>query len=450
MKKKLKGLLLDNWGLKLLSLALAFVLWFVVISVDDPVKEKTLTNIKVNLVNAEELEAKGMVWEVLDGTDILKSVTFDAPLSVREVIEASDIVAEADLGEITVAETVAIEFSCPKYNGQVTNITGNFANVKLSVEEKVSKWIDIKANIIGEVAEGYVIGNVSLEQNRLEIAGPESKIAEVARAVVDVNVAGVSNGTMSIRADIHLKDAQGNDVEYPSITKNTDSLRVTVDIHATKEIPIEYQVSGTPADGYLMTGVTEITPSKVLIAGTSTVLGRASKLTIPADAINVTGATGNLEQVIDLKNYLPSGAYFAEDDFDGKAYVTVYVEPEAEKGIPLDKDNLTILNVPESHVVNYPGNINMPMATLVGLEADLEKVSELKGTIDVAAYMEILGMEEMVSGIYALPVTLEIPEGLELKDTISVYLEFTTEEEIEQRTMEALQAAQGEAATTAG
>ena len=130
MKQKLKKLFLDNWGLKLISLVLAFILWFVVISIDDPVKNKTLTNIKVNLINTEELEEKGMVWEILDGTDILRTVSFDAPLSVREVIEPSDIIAQADLGEITVADTVAIEFLCPKYSGQVTNISGNISNIK--------------------------------------------------------------------------------------------------------------------------------------------------------------------------------------------------------------------------------------------------------------------------------------------------------------------------------
>ncbi len=439
MKNKIKSLLLDNLGLKLISLLLAFVLWFVVISIDDPVKEKTLTNIKVNLINAEELEAKGMIWEVVDGTDILKNVTFEAPLSVREVIEASDIVAEADLGEITVADTVAIEFSCPKYSGQVTNITGNISNVKLSVEEKASKWIDIKPNIIGEVAEGYVVGAVSLEQNRLEIEGPESKIAEVSKAVVDVNVAGVSGSNMSIRADIHLKDAQGNEVVYPTITKNTDSVRVTVDIHSTKEVPVEYQVSGEPAEGYLLTGVSEITPTKVMLAGTSTVLNRTSKMTIPIDVINVTGATGNLEQVVDLKNYLPAGTYFADSGFDGKANVTVYVEAVAEKGISLSKDQIDIVNLPEGYIVNYPGNINMPVVTLLGLEADLAGVSQVGGTIDVAAYMESMELEEIASGIYALPVTIEVPEGLNLKDTVSVYLEFTTKEEIEQRALEELQ-----------
>ncbi|MBR5564832.1 MAG: hypothetical protein IKW08_01575, partial [Roseburia sp.] len=320
MKQKLKKLFLDNWALKLISLVLAFLLWFVVISIDDPVKNKTLTNIKVNLINTEGLEDKGMVWEVLDGTDMLRTVSFDAPLSVREVIESSDIIAQADLSEITVADTVAIEFICPKYGGQITNISGNISNVKLQIETKATKWIDIKPVLVGTLQEGCIIGKTVLEQNRLEIAGPQSKIDEVARAVVEINVAGAGPGELSAKVDIRLQDAQGNEVTYANVTQNTNAIMTTVEVHATEEIPVEYQYMGIPAEGYLDTGIFEASPKTVRIAGTTSALNRISKIVVPKSEIDITGATGNLEQVIDLKNYIPNTVYFADSNFDVKAY----------------------------------------------------------------------------------------------------------------------------------
>ena len=424
MKQKLKKLFLDNWGLKLISLVLAFILWFVVISIDDPVKNKTLTNIKVNLINTEELEEKGMVWEILDGTDILRTVSFDAPLSVREVIEPSDIIAQADLGEITVADTVAIEFLCPKYSGQVTNISGNISNIKLQVEEKASKWIDIKPVLVGTVQDGCLVGNIILEQNRLEIEGPQSKINEVAQAVVEINVAGAGAGSLSARVDIHLKDAQGNEITYANVTKNTSAVMTTVEVHATEEIPVEYQYMGTPAEGYLETGLFDANPKTVRVAGTTSALNRINKIVIPKTEIDITGATGNLEQVIDLKNYLPSGVYFADNSFDGKAYVTVYVEAIAEKKIPLDKDKITVINIPEGVTVTFPENINMPTATLHGLQANLDTLRSLSGTVDVAEWMASQSMEQIIPGLHALPVEVKIPDGFEMSDDISVYIEF--------------------------
>lgn len=424
MKQKLKKFFVDNWGLKLLSLALAFLLWFVVISIDDPVKNKTLTNVKVNLINTEELEAKGMVWEILDGTDVLRTVSFDAPLSVREVIESSDIIAQADLSEITVADTVAIEFLCPKYSGQITNISGNISNVKLQIESKVTKWIDIKPVLVGTLQEGCIIGNTILEQNRLEIAGPQSKINEVTEAIVEINVAGAGPGELSAKVDIHLLDAQGNEITYANVTKNTNAIMTTVEVHATEEIPVEYQYMGAPAEGYLETGVFETTPQTVRIAGTIGALNRINKIVVSKSEVDITGATGNLEQVIDLKNYLPNTVYFADSSFDGKAYVTVYIEPIAEKKISLAKEKVTIVNIPEGYDAIFPENINMPTVTLYGLQEKLNAVGTLGGTVDVATWMENQAMEEIVPGLHAVPVQVNVPEGFEMTEEVSVYIEF--------------------------
>ena len=424
MKQKLKKLLLDNWGLKLISLVLAFVLWFVVISIDDPVREKSFPNIKVNLINTEELEEKGMVWEILDGTDVIKTVSFDAPLSVRETIEASDIIAQADLGEITVAETVAIEFLCPKYSNQVTNISGSIANVKLRVEEKVSKWINIEYKLVGEVADGYLVGGVSMEQNRLEIAGPQSKINEVTKAIVYVDVAGAKAGELSARVDVHLLDTSGKEVSYPNVTKNTDAIKVTVDVHTTKEVPVEYTVSGIPAEGYLLNGVVTVTPDRVLVAGPGTAINKVNKVSIPLKELDITGATGNVEKIIDLRGYLPNNVYFGEEGFDGKVSVVVEVEPVAEKKITLEKDNITLINIPEGYIVEFPDNIGMPAVTLRGLKAELNVVGDIVGTVDVTEWFESLDEESLPLGIHALPVDLVIPEQFEQVGDVTINVEF--------------------------
>ncbi len=109
---KIRSILFSHWLLKIMSLLLAFALWFLVISTNDPVDEKRFQNIRVNLLNTELLTENGQVYEVLDNTDVLRNVTFDAPNSVRREIQSSDIIAEADLTNLTVTNTVEIKFSC--------------------------------------------------------------------------------------------------------------------------------------------------------------------------------------------------------------------------------------------------------------------------------------------------------------------------------------------------
>ncbi|MBQ9143215.1 MAG: hypothetical protein IJX63_15720 [Lachnospiraceae bacterium] len=437
--KKWKKLLLDNWGLKLISLTIAFALWFVVISIDDPVDDKTFNNIKVKLVNTELITDENMVYEVLDGTDILRSVTFEAPKSIREKIEIGDIVAEADLNELTTTDTVPISFSCPKYSKDVTNISGNIGYVKLDIEEKASKWIDITYNLVGEVAEGYVINSINLDQNRLEIEGPASKIAEVSRAVVDVNVAGISNN-MSTPVDIHLKNSAGAEVKYSTITKNADQVKVSVVIYATKEVPVEYSVMGTPAEGYEATGETLLTPETVVIAGTTTSLNNVSKITIPASEVDITNVTGNFEKVINLRAYLPSGIVFADKQFEGKAYVTVYVEPLIDKELEITTRNLEITTKPENMIINYASNTSIPEVVIRGLqrEVDLVEVNDVYGSIDILGWMEDQGMTTLASGTYQIPVDFEVPEYVEQVGTVRVAIEFITPEDLAARAIETL------------
>ena len=69
MKKKL----LSNWGLKLMSILLAFVLWIIVVNIDNPVEYKEFRNVKVQLLNELSLihiwaKRSGYVRVRIDGS----------------------------------------------------------------------------------------------------------------------------------------------------------------------------------------------------------------------------------------------------------------------------------------------------------------------------------------------------------------------------------------------
>ena len=425
--KKCKKLLFNNWGLKLISLSIAFALWFVVISINDPVDDKTFTNIKVSLENTELLTDKGKVYEVLEGTNQLRTVTFNAPKSVREKIEASDIIAEADFNDMTSTDTVPIKFSCPKYSNDVTDITGNISYVKLNVEEKISKWIDIKYNPIGDVAEGYVINSVSLDQNRLEIIGPASKVGEVTRAVVDVNVTDIMSDIYA-RGSIQLKNADGKTLDFDSITKNIDNVKVSVVVYPTKEIPVVYTTTGVPGKGYMKTGEIEAEPKVIKVAGPATLLNNINELEVPQEELDVTGATENVEKDVNLRRLLPAGLSFADKSFDGKAKVTVFIEKVAEAELEITKLNLQITNKPVNKVIEYAENVEIPSLKIRGLEryVSLVNVDTLRGIVDIGAWMNENHMGDLSSGTYQIPVEFALTSKIEQVEPVLVTLEVMT------------------------
>ena len=74
----MKKLLTRNLGLKLASLVLAFVLWFLVAQIYDPKDTVTFNNIQVRLINTDLLEQEGKVYEVLDNSNLVR-VTVTGP-----------------------------------------------------------------------------------------------------------------------------------------------------------------------------------------------------------------------------------------------------------------------------------------------------------------------------------------------------------------------------------
>lgn len=428
--KKWKERLVNNWGLKLISLSIAFALWFVVISINDPIDDKTFTNIRVNLTNTELLTGKDKVYEVLEGTNLLRTVSFEAPKSIREKIEASDIIAEADFNEMTSTDTVPIKFYCPKYGADVTNINGNISYVKLNVEEKVSKWIDINYKLIGTVEDGYVINSVNLDQNRLEVTGPASKIAEITKAVVDVNVTDISND-ISARGDIQLINANGDSLRYDSVTKNTENIKVNVVVYAMKEVPIEFHIKGEPAEGYMHTGEVISSIDAVWIAGPAYLLNTITTISVPAEELDITNATESLIKNINLKRVLPSGIYFANKSFDGKIEAKVMIEKIAERELEISRLNLQIVNKPINKVIEYVDDVELPKLVIQGLEKNVNAVNPetIQGVVDVGAWMHENNLEELPSSTYQVPITFDFEEGIKQKEGIYAVLVVMTPEE---------------------
>ncbi|MDE7403810.1 MAG: hypothetical protein K2M81_01750, partial [Lachnospiraceae bacterium] len=93
----MKNKLTKNIGLKLGSVFLAIVLWLVVTSVNDPIQGLPYNNIPVELLNVELITDSGQVYEVLDGSDTIRSVMVRAPRSVHNELKEENIIATADV-----------------------------------------------------------------------------------------------------------------------------------------------------------------------------------------------------------------------------------------------------------------------------------------------------------------------------------------------------------------
>ena len=419
----MKKLLTRNLGLKLASLLLAFVLWFLVAQIYDPKDTVTFNNIQVRLINTELLDEEGKVYEVLDNSNLVR-VTVTGPQSiVKSELRRSDIVAEADMSKLTDINTIAITYYCENISNDSVEIKGNHDSVRLNVEDKTSKWIKLESNTIGDVASGYMIGNVTLDQTNIEVTGPKSAISQVDHAGVDINVTD-STTSLSANVDIKLYDADDNELVLESVKKNVDSAYMTVEVLATKEVPVEIEYMGVPEDGYMATGEVESSVPTVRIAGTVSTLVGISAITVPEDRMNITGQSDNLVDIINLKEYLPANVRLADKSFDGKITATVYIEPLVSKDLTVAAENISVTGVPDGMEAEITSTAEEYNITVSGLSRDVSILhdSSVTGILNLTQWMEDNGVEELTPGTYTIPVTFNLAEDITVVPDINIHI----------------------------
>ena len=407
----MKHKITKNGGLKLVSFLFAAVLWLIVTNINDPSSPYKESNIPVVLKNTDLITNNGQIYEVLDGTDMIDSVVIWAPRSVVDKLNRSDIVAEADVRDLTSLNTISIKLSTNKYNDKLDSIKGSIENVKLNIENKETRSFPIKANLTGEVGEGYMVGNVSTEQNLIRVSGPESLISQIARAQAEVDISGFTSN-IGTDSDIRLYNEAGVEIKAESIEKSITKVRVNIEILEKKTVPISFKFSGIPAEDYRTTG--EITSSRnsVELAGKSETLRGISAIEIPEGVIDVSGAVETVETVIDLRDYLPAGVVLAEEGFDGNISVSVQIEQQRRQTVSGMMENIQFVGVPEG----YEAVINEPeeryRVTLIGLASELAEidVNTLEVYVDVAAWIEAQENPEPESGYFRMPLAVRLPE----------------------------------------
>ena len=418
---------MNNLDLKILALLFSVILWLIVVNIDDPVKTVQFSGVEVQIMNAEELEAQGKVYDILDNTGEI-TVTVKGRRSIVEDIAKENISAVADMKDLTSMDTLSIEVTSNKYANELDDIKSDKDNVRLSSEDlkKVQKVIEVK--VTGEPDDGYITGALTTTMNQIYLEGPESLINKISYAQAQINVDGVKSNVSS-SVPIKLYDALGKEINDERISMNIDTVSVNQEILMTKEVPVEYRIGGKPAEGYALTGVVESDVQTVLIAGRKSVLDEVESIVIPESVLNVDGLQNNLEARIKLHDYLPGNVIFVEDDMNGFTKVNVEVQKETFVTVSFTKSEVTVTNLPEGYQADIlaDGNYLTNQETVLkvyGLASVLEEfdADNAKPNVDMAAYMLQNSLTELSPGVYNVAPDFGLPEGAYIKDNFKIQI----------------------------
>ena len=426
--RNLKRSLTRNIGLKLLALFFAAALWFIINNITDPAKRIQFTNMKVEILNAEEITNLGKTYDVINGSDVVPVVWVYGRTSVLKDLTKDDIRVVADMKNLTVLDTLSIQAYSTRNSSDNNELefTCSTETVQLAIEDVRSVQMVINASAKGSPADGYVVGSVTPSQNIVRISGPESVVDQIAKVSAVAEIDGAYTSDVNTSVELKLFNSEDVEIKSSSIKMNISSINVAVTILATKEVPVSFTPKGTPANGYTQTGDNLCMPETILIAGRKQALDTINEIKLGEDVIDITDAKEDVTKIINVKKYLPNGVSLPDGSKDGNISISVGIEKEIERELEIPKRLWAVGNVPEGFeyeikefreqdVTAYPISIR-------GISKNVNAIDP-NGIIcvaDLSLYANENGITEWVPGEYVCEVVFDLPNTVELSEKYTV------------------------------
>ena len=376
MKQKIINALTKDVGLKILAVVFSFLLWLVVVNIDDPTQTRTFTAV-VTVTNADVLKEAGKLYEIKDGVNTV-SFRVTAKRSIIEKLSPSDFSATADMNSLENEERIPVTIAAKSYANYIT-ISSKQNYLYVVLEDEQTERFVIEAQTTGTIETGLTVDSVTSSPTVITVTGPEDVVSTIDKVVASANITGVtSNFTESVIPKFY--DSEGEEVDSKELTLSVSTVSVSVTFSNIKTVDLVVKTSGT-LDSSLTLDSIKTDPSSVGIKGEATALNDVTSITIPDTVINLSDLTGSFTTTVDISSYLPEGITLA-DGSSSKVTIYVLMSGETASTAEVSADNISLTNIPEGLAVSLDAssvtvNVFGTSDALSALNA-----SSIKGTID--------------------------------------------------------------------
>lgn len=380
----MKEKLINNLGLKILSIFLAFFVWLIVVNVQNPVKRSS-KEVTLEIENEQVLTAARKTYEIVGKNTV--TVNFDVHTRDEYKVRSTDFRAYIDLAELyDVTGSVQVKVEVLNNKELISDAEARPGVIRVETEELQTKPFELVVNTPGETADGYALNGVTLSPSYVTVEGPVSQVGLISYAGVEIPLNSEMTGDTQGVVEPIFYDANGNELTVSDRIKvNTPEIRYQLVINKVKTLPLDFEVSGSVASGYQYTGV-ECSTKSISVIGLKSSLASVNKITIPASELNINGATEDKVVTVDLRNYLPEGVEIAGSE-QSQVEIRMKVERLVTRTVALTDEAITRENASED--LRYRFVPNRIEVTLQGLKEDLESLSGA----DLGAVLDLAGLQ---------------------------------------------------------
>ena len=350
-----------NLMVKLVCLLLSFGLWIYISNIENPIKQYTITNIPVQIVNLDVLKEDNLT--LAPDQNFTISLTIQGTSTNIYSINKSQFTVVANLSNYTLKSgdnSIPVEITNSPNNVNIKN--NGVLRINIKLENITEKTMPVKSELNVTTSNSTYVKNISFSTNQITVSGPEETVNEVSKLVVRGNVTA-NNSTTTASFPVVAVDSSGNVVN--DVVLSTNNVQTTITVEKGKLVPIKVQTTGELRAGLTLENIIA-NPNTIKILGSESVLDSTDE--ILSEPINLNSITGNETIITNLivpRNItlLPN-----ENEINVDVKVSGADENNSENVINGNTETTKTFEIPitiEGNLSGYTANLSSNTVTVV-------------------------------------------------------------------------------------
>jgi YbbR domain-containing protein len=313
-------------------------------------------------------------------------------------LDTSKIKVQVDLSNVTSVGTLSLGPGSVRIvypDSRFSNLISYTPfSVSVDVGTLYSKDVEIRCDIQGAVAEGYIAGEPQYEPKTLEIRGQESDAEQVSYAKVVLNIEDATE-TVTELLDYKFYDENDKEIDSANIRATTEQIQVVLPVYIVKELPLQMNFIEAPGSSLSNVDYT-IEPQTITVSGDAAKMKDIDAIVLDDFSLaELSGAT-TYNYVITV----PDGC----ENLSGVARATLKIAFQDMTTATATATRFEAENVPDGKTVTIL-TTELPVR-LRGTTADVSLVTDEDLTV-VADLTDV----SSASGSYTVPATIRIDSG---------------------------------------
>ncbi len=385
----------------IVSVIIAFALWFYVIQGENPVLKRTFSDVSVQVLNRDVLESNGYKMLVPDSPTV--SVTIEGKRSNLVSMQKTGIFASVDVSQCREGEQYLDVRAYRPSGGEIVDV--NPAQLKVLVDKLVSEDFDIDIMFKGIIPDGCEAVCTAKSIDKVTVTGARSEINRIGRVTAEISADDLSEESKPFVVLLSVYDKEG--LYMDGLTMSDAEAEVQAQLYNVKNVELNVKTAGSISENLLVEGISA--PESITVIGLKEDIADITSVdTLPINLSDITETTTIL-----LVPVLPEGIELSGKVKEIRA--TVRVSEKATKVISYPVSDIIVENLPSSAELSFESS--RVDITVNGTVDNISEVTDDKLTVRLDASGVTSGSNNLTPKV---AVDVEDAEGTADDITVTV------------------------------